>query len=69
MFGFYDVSIEAAIRSGNYQSVFGPPPTNTPTALYYGSIMAVLAGDSTPRIVLPKYTAGTSSRIKVWGLE
>lgn len=45
MYGYFDVSIEAAIRAGNFQSVFGPPPNYKPTALYYGSLMAVLAGD------------------------
>lgn len=45
MYGFFDISIEGAIRPGNFQSVFGPPPTYTPTALYYGSIMGALIGD------------------------
>lgn len=31
--------------------------------------MGALIGDGVPRIIIPKYTAGTSSRIKVWGLE
>lgn len=31
--------------------------------------MGSLVSDSVPRIIIPKYTAGTSSRIKVWGLE
>lgn len=45
LIGFYDVSLEGAIRTGNFQSMFGPPPTYAPTALYYGSIMAILSGD------------------------
>lgn len=67
--GFFDVSIEAARRSGNYQSIFGQPPLYAPTSLYYGSLMAILASEKSPRIMLPMVTAGASGNIKVWGTE
>jgi hypothetical protein len=43
LYGFIDVSIDGSTRNGNYQSIFGPPPTFAPTSLYYGSILAILA--------------------------
>jgi hypothetical protein len=43
LYGFIDVGIDSPIRTGNYQSLFGPPPTFAPTSLYYGSMMAILA--------------------------
>lgn len=55
------------MRSGNYQSMFGPPPTFAPTSLYYGSLLTTLAFESSPKLIFPKHTAGTSDKIKVWG--
>lgn len=64
-----DVSIDGSANLYNFQSVFGHAPSFAPTALYYGSIMAILAGELNPRIIIPSLYEGTSSRIKIWGLS
>lgn len=63
-----DVSIEGAANINNFQSVFGHAPNFAPTSLYYGSLMAILAGEGTPNIIIPSIYEGTSGRIKIWGL-
>lgn len=64
-----DVSIDGSANFYNFQSVFKQAPSFAPTALYYGSIMAILAGELNPRIIIPSLYEGTSSRIKIWGLS
>lgn len=68
LYNLNDVSIEGAANFNNFQSVFGHAPSFAPTALYFGSIMAILAGDGNPNIILPTMNEGTSGRIKIWGL-
>lgn len=69
LYYMYDVNWEGDIYSGNYQSFLGPAPSYTPSAIYYAMIFANLARDGSPTVVLSSTTAGTSDKIKVWGLE
>ena len=66
---FFDVSIEGAIRNGNFQSLLGPPPTFTPTSLYYASLFFIYATEKYPTVVLPTILSALSPKIKIFGME
>lgn len=75
-----DISMEFAVLSGSYinfyntllpsnESVLGPEPTFGPSSIYYGILFAAYALRGQPTIALTTITAGTSSNVKMYGLN
>lgn len=69
LYQLYDLHMDGSLKANNYQGILGPGPDFEPQALYYGMIFSSLMMTDTPALVLPLVTAGTSSNIKIWGLE
>lgn len=67
--GGFRVHFYNPITNASYQSVLGQLPTFAPSALYYGLMTGILANYYEPYIVRPAVVSGTSSKIKIYGLE
>ena len=69
IYGGYHAAFYNPINIPSYQSVLGQAPNFNPSALYYGLLTFLAANYGSPYIVRPAAIAGTSSKIKAYGLD
>ena len=67
LLGFYDIHFDGRINKDNKQGFLNEG--FEPQALYYAMIFNSLMMSGSPSIILPDVKAGTSSKIKIWGLK
>jgi hypothetical protein len=68
MFGLRGVHFPVNIAATSRQSVLGPATTYTPQPIYYGLLFLSMFSYAKGKIGLPTISAGTSSKIKAYGL-
>ena len=65
----YRMEFFTTLSSRSYQSILGPAPDFTPSALYSALLMTAVANNNQPYIIRPTLTTGTSANIKAYYLD
>lgn len=68
MFGLKGVHFPVDISATSKQTVIGPSPSYTPQPIYYGLLFISMLSYANGKIGLPSISAGSSSKIKAYGL-
>jgi hypothetical protein len=68
MFGGRGIKFPIDISSGNFQTLIGPAPTYAVTPLYHALLFLSSLNYANAQVGMPAVTAGSSSRIKIYGL-